>query len=70
MPPKTSEVARKLERLGFKPLPRRGKGGHRVYVHPDGRKVVLPLHSGEIPWGLFKTVLKQAGITEEEFRRA
>jgi len=31
---------------------------------------VLPLHSGEIPWGLFKTVLKQAGITEEEFRRA
>ena len=70
MPPKTSEVARKLERLGFKPLPRRGKGGQRVYVHPDGRKVVLPLHSGEIPLGLFKTVLKQAGITEEEFRRA
>ncbi|MFZ8813028.1 MAG: type II toxin-antitoxin system HicA family toxin [Thermus aquaticus] len=49
MPPKASEVARKLERLGFRPLPRRGKGGHRVYVHPDGRRVVLPMHSGEIP---------------------
>lgn len=40
-----------------------------MYVHPDGRKVVLPMHSGKIPWGLFKAILKQAGITEEEFRR-
>jgi len=41
------------------------KGGHRLYAHPDGRIVVIPFHSGELPKGTFK---KQAGLTEEEFR--
>lgn len=67
MPPKTKKVARRPERLGFRPLPRRGKGSHVVYVHPDGRRVVLPMHAGEVPYGLYKAILKQIGLTEEEF---
>ncbi|MFX7854036.1 type II toxin-antitoxin system HicA family toxin, partial [Acinetobacter baumannii] len=44
------------------------KGGHRLYAHPDGRIAVIPFHSGELPKGTFKKILKQAGLTEEEFR--
>lgn len=47
----------------------RCKGGHRLYTHPDGRIVVIPFHSGELPKGTFKKILKQIGLTEEEFRK-
>ncbi|WP_298629447.1 type II toxin-antitoxin system HicA family toxin [uncultured Thermus sp.] len=67
MPPRPEEVARKLQRLGF--AERMTKGGHRLYAHPDGRIVVIPFHSGELPKGTFKKILKQAGLTEEEFRK-
>ncbi len=44
------------------------KGGHRLYAHPDGRVVVIPFHSGELPRATFKKILKAAGLTEEEYR--
>ncbi|WP_135257404.1 type II toxin-antitoxin system HicA family toxin [Thermus caldilimi] len=65
MPPRPEEVARKLQRLGF--TERMAKGGHCLYTHPDGRIVVVPFHSGELPKGTFRKILKQAGISEEEF---
>jgi len=40
------ECERALLRLGFQS--RRTKGSHRIYVHPDGRRVVLPSHAGRI----------------------
>ena len=65
MPPRPEEVARKLRRLGF--VERMAKGGHRLYTHPDGRIVVVPFHSGELPKGTFQRILRDAGLTEEEF---
>ncbi|MDM7323887.1 MAG: type II toxin-antitoxin system HicA family toxin [Thermus sp.] len=47
----------------------RCKWGHRLYTHPDGRIVVIPFHSGELPKGTFKKILKQIGLTEGEFRK-
>jgi len=35
----------------------------------DGRRVTVPIHSGDIPTGTFHRILKQAGLTLEEFRR-
>lgn len=67
MPPRPEEVARKLQRLGFRE--RMARGGHRLYTHPDGRIVVIPFHSGGLPKGTFKKILKQIGLTEEEFRK-
>lgn len=55
MPPRPEEVARKLRRLGF--VERMAKGGHRLYAHPDGRIVVVPFHSGELPKGTFSCAM-------------
>jgi len=67
MPYKAKEVLRRLERAGFKT--RRQSGSHLVLRHPDGRQTYVPMHTGDVPTGTFRSILKQAGMTEEEFRR-
>ena len=66
MPHKSKEVLRKLKRAGFDE--RRQSGSHLVLRHPDRRQTYLPMHTGDIPSGTFKSIIKQAGISEEEFR--
>ena len=66
MPHKAKEVLRKLRRAGFEE--RRQSGSHLVLRHPDGRQTYLPMHTGDVPTGTFKSILKQAGISEVEFR--
>jgi len=34
--------------------------------HPDGRVVIVPLH-GELALGTLQSILRQAGLTREEF---
>lgn len=66
MPYKVKEVLRKLKRAGFEE--RRQSGSHLVLRHDDGRQNYLPMHPGDVPTGTFKSILKQAGFSEEEFR--
>jgi predicted RNA binding protein YcfA (HicA-like mRNA interferase family) len=66
MPYKSDEVLRKLKRAGFEE--RRRAGSHVVLRHPDGRQTYVAMHPVDMPSGTFKAILKQAGITEEEFR--
>jgi predicted RNA binding protein YcfA (HicA-like mRNA interferase family) len=66
MPHKAKEVLRKLKRAGFEE--RRQSGSHLVLRHENGRQTYLPMHTGDVPTGTFKAILKQAGISEEEFR--
>ena len=66
MPHKAKEVLRKLRRAGFEE--RRQSGSHLVLRHEDGRQTYLPMHTGHVPTGTFRSILKQAGMTEEEFR--
>ncbi|MEX1049188.1 MAG: type II toxin-antitoxin system HicA family toxin [Akkermansiaceae bacterium] len=66
MPHKAKEVLRKLKRAGFEE--RRQSGSHLVLRHDNGRQTYLPMHTGDVPTGTFKAILKQAGISEEEFR--
>jgi predicted RNA binding protein YcfA (HicA-like mRNA interferase family) len=47
---------------------RRQSGSHVVLRHPDGRQTYVPMHSGDVPSGTFRSILKQAGMTEEAFR--
>ncbi len=43
-------------------------GSHYIYRHPhDGRRVVLPFHTKDIPRGTLHTILRQAGIGLDEF---
>jgi predicted RNA binding protein YcfA (HicA-like mRNA interferase family) len=39
-----------------------------VLRHPDGRQTYVAMHPGELPTGTFRKILKQAGLTEEQFR--
>ncbi|APD09047.1 MULTISPECIES: type II toxin-antitoxin system HicA family toxin [Thermus] len=67
MPPRPEEVVRKLKKLGLEEVG--GKGSDRVLLHPDGRRTVVPFHRKELKRGTFLGILKDVGLTEEEFRR-
>jgi len=66
MPYKAREVLAKLQRAGF--VVRRQSGSHIVLRHPDGRQTYVAVHTGDVPTGTFRSILKQSGLTEEEFR--
>ncbi len=66
MPYNSDEVLRKLKRAGFQE--RRRSGSHVVLRHPDGRQTYVAMHPGDVPSGTLRAILKQAGLTEEQFR--
>ena len=37
--------------------------------HTDGRQTYVAIHPGTLPTGTFHKILKQAGLTLEEFRK-
>jgi predicted RNA binding protein YcfA (HicA-like mRNA interferase family) len=49
-----------LLRAGFVEVPK--SGGHRKFVHPDGRETEVPIHAKELRKGIQETILKQAGL--------
>ncbi|KAB2864419.1 MAG: addiction module toxin, HicA family [Bauldia sp.] len=56
-----------LERAGFVVI--RSKGSHRFLQHRDdpARRTVIAIHSGDLPEGTFRDILKQAGLSREAF---
>jgi predicted RNA binding protein YcfA (HicA-like mRNA interferase family) len=67
MPYKARELLGKLQRAGF--VIRRQSGSHVVLRHPDGRQTYVAMHTGDVPPGTFRAILKQSGLNEEEFRK-
>ena len=66
MPFKSRDVLRRLQRAGFEV--RRQSGSHVVLRHADGRQTYVPMHTRDVPKGTFRAILKQAELSEEEFR--
>lgn len=66
MPFTASEVLKKLTRAGF--VETRQTGSHKILRHPDGRQTYVSMHPGDLPKGTFKKILKQANLTESEFK--
>lgn len=66
MPHKPREVLSKLQRAGFQI--KRQSGSHVVLRHPDGRQTYVAMHTKDMPEGTLKSILKQAGLTFEEFK--
>jgi predicted RNA binding protein YcfA (HicA-like mRNA interferase family) len=66
MPYKAREVLARLQRAGF--VVRRQSGSHIVLRHPDGRQTYVAMHTNDVPTGTFRAILKQSGLTEEQFR--
>lgn len=59
------DVLRALLRVGFE---RKGQKGSHVKVrHEDGRVVIIPMHR-ELKRGTLKSILSQAGLTEDQLR--
>lgn len=67
MPYTPREIVSRLQRAGFAPV--RQTGSHLFLRHSDGRLTFVSMHRKDIPIGTFRKILKQAGLTEDEFRR-
>jgi predicted RNA binding protein YcfA (HicA-like mRNA interferase family) len=64
------EVIRVLERLGFVQVRQRGSHAVLRKETPDGAVgCVVPLHD-ELAVGTLRGILRQAGVTPEEFKQA
>ncbi len=59
------EIIAVLTRTGF--VVARIKGSHHFLSHPDGRKTVVPVHSGEtIGPGLLTKILRDIDLTGDQ----
>ena len=67
MPCKALEVLAKPQRAGF--VDRRQSGSHVALRHPDGRQTYVAMHKGDVPTGTFRSILRQSGLTDEEFQK-
>lgn len=67
MPYTAREVLAKLLRTGF--IEKRQSGSHKILRHPDGRQTYVAMHTGDIPNGTFRSILRQARLSEEEFKQ-
>ena len=64
-----NEVLRKLRHAGFL-FDRHAKGSHEIWWHPENRRrVTVPRHAGDLPEGTVRAIVKQAGLTPDEFEK-
>ena len=61
---KPKQVIRALERAGF--TLRKAKGSHRTYLKGNFR-ITVPYHTSDIKPGTLGSIIKQAGMTVDEF---
>lgn len=59
------ELLRFLNRRGYRE--KRQTGSHLILEHETRRMLVIPIHHGDIPRGLFLRILRDAGFTEKDF---
>jgi predicted RNA binding protein YcfA (HicA-like mRNA interferase family) len=62
------EVIKKLKKAGFA-FDRQAKGSHEIWYDPTTkRRTTIPNHPGvDIPKGTLSAIIKEAGLTEDEF---
>lgn len=60
-------VVAALKKAGF--IEHAQRGSHLALRHPVSmRRTVVPMHTRDLNRGLLKEIIKQAGLTEDEFR--
>jgi predicted RNA binding protein YcfA (HicA-like mRNA interferase family) len=61
------EIAKKLKTRGFA-FYRQAAGSHELWYNSNtDRFTTIPNHPGDMPEGTLRAILKQAGISPEEF---
>jgi predicted RNA binding protein YcfA (HicA-like mRNA interferase family) len=60
-------VIKKLKEANFE-FDRYAKGSHEIWINMEtGKRTTIPNHPGDIPEGTLRAIIRQAGITPEEF---
>lgn len=63
------KTIKKLRKAGFE-FDRYAKGSHEIWKNKTTKKrTTVPNHPGAIPEGTLRAIIKQAGISVEEFLR-
>ena len=61
------DVVGRLRRAGFE-FDRHAKGSHEIWWHPSSRRrTTVPNHPGDLDEGTVRAVIRQAGITVDDF---
>ncbi len=66
---KYREIVKRLKQLGFE-FDRQAAGSHEIWFNKNShRYTTIPNHPGDMPEGTLHAILRQAGLTPEEFLR-
>jgi predicted RNA binding protein YcfA (HicA-like mRNA interferase family) len=66
--PNARDLLRFLRAHGYREV--RQSGSHLILEHPEKSLLVVPVHKGkDLPTGLFRRILKDAGFSIEDFRK-
>lgn len=61
------EIVKRLKKLGFE-FDRQAAGSHEIWYNASTRRyTTAPNHPGDMPEGTLRAILKQTGITADEF---
>ena len=61
------DIVHRLKFFGFSFL-RQAAGSHEIWHNKStGRYTTIPNHAGDMPQGTLRAILKQAGISAEDF---
>ena len=64
---KYREIIKILKKFGFE-FYRQAAGSHEIWFNPETKRfTTIPNHSGDMPEGTLRAILKQADIDVEEF---
>jgi predicted RNA binding protein YcfA (HicA-like mRNA interferase family) len=64
------EIVQRLKALGFQ-FDRQAAGSHEIWFNPSTRRyTTIPNHPGDMPEDTLRAILKQAGVTPEQFMDA
>ncbi len=68
IPVSGKEMCKLVEKIGFQRIHQ--VGSHIRYIHPDGRKTVVPVHGNEdLGIGLLKEILRQIRLSRQDYER-
>ncbi len=61
------QIAQRLRTLGFE-FHRHAAGSHEIWHNPEsGHFTTIPHHPGDMPEGTLRAILKQAGVSPDDF---
>jgi predicted RNA binding protein YcfA (HicA-like mRNA interferase family) len=64
---KAKQVVRALQRAGFYIHHQTGSHARMIHAENPARRVTIPIHGKDIPRGTLANIIRQSGLTIDEF---